>query len=144
MADTSYSLDRRSHSCLLLQRQQPYWRYCSTLSGDGDKDLAAVAADLVFHRTCIIRLLDHHQRRSIHVAGPSRRMGSLRSLVPCHVSLRGKSTICLGFADANQDEQDLQSPFGDRLYAYQATGIVQAQGIIGAFIGALVSFSIQE
>lgn len=40
--------------------------------------------------------------------------------------------------------QDLQNPFGERLYEYQATGLTRAEIIIGAFIGGLVSFSIQE
>lgn len=40
--------------------------------------------------------------------------------------------------------QELHNPFGNRLYEYQASGLARAEMIIYAFIGGLVSFSIQE
>lgn len=71
-------------------------------------------------------------------------MGSIHLVVPCHVSLSSKFAIISTYLMSLTLEQDLQSPFGERLYEYQATGLLRAEMIIYAFIGGLVSFSIQE
>lgn len=39
---------------------------------------------------------------------------------------------------------DLQDPFGDRLYKNEATGLLRAEMVVYAFLGGVVSFSIQE